>query len=91
MNDEKLQAIDERLKTVEKFANKKTECFEIRITNLERRTDVVDERFNQVFDKLDSIIKILNDKNTKLPNLMWTVGGIILGSVISGVILWTIK
>lgn len=72
--------------------------YEKRITSLERRVDVGDERFKQVFQKLDEIIDILRkheeadkERSSRLPTFMWTVAGMVLGGVLVGVIMWFLQ
>ena len=77
-----------RLEKVEKEVNDKGDMFEKRITKLERRSDVNDQKFLQVFEKLDEIIAILRERQSRLPNLVYTIGGMVAGSVLSGVVLW---
>lgn len=60
--------------------------FERRLSKVESRLDVSDERFTQVFKKLDEIIDILKVNQSRLPNMIWGVGGSILG----GVMMWAI-
>lgn len=60
--------------------------FERRLSRVESRLDVSDEKFKQVFDKLDEIIQILKLSQSRLPNLIWGVGGSIMG----GVMMWAI-
>lgn len=59
---------------------------ERRLTSIERRQDVSDEKFRQVFEKLDEIIGILKINQSRLPNMIWGIGG----SVAGGVAVWTI-
>ena len=79
-----------RLSKTEKTVEEKGDGFEMRITKLERRVDVSDQKFLQIFEKLDEIISIIKERNSRMPNLAYTVIGVILGSTISGMILWAI-
>lgn len=63
---------------------------DIRLSKLERRSDVTDERFNQVFQKLDEIIGILKERENRLPNLAYSIAGMVIGGVCSGVIMWLV-
>ena len=53
---------------------------------MESRLDVSDEKFKQVFEKLDEIIAILKVNQSRLPNMFWGVGG----SVAGGLIVWLV-
>ena len=66
------------------------ESLKQRMAKLERRSDVSDERFKQVFDKLDEIIEILKERENRIPNLFYSVAGMLTGGVASGVIMWLI-
>ena len=70
-----LERIDIRLDTLEK-----------RVYDVESKHNVSEEKFKQVFEKLDSIIKILETNQSRLPNLVWAV----MGSVAGGVFVWLI-
>lgn len=81
-----------------KRLNSESVDYEKRITQLERRVDVGDERFKQVFKKLDEIIDILRkheeadrERSSRLPTFMWTVGGMVLGGIVVGVIMWFLQ
>lgn len=72
-----------------KLAEKLEEKYEDhdkRIREIERRQDVSDEKFKQVFEKLDEIIDILKQNQSRLPNLVWGVAG----SATGGVVVWLI-
>lgn len=60
--------------------------FERRLSKVESRLDVSDEKFKQVFEKLDEIIAILKVNQSRLPNMFWGVGG----SVAGGLIVWLV-
>lgn len=85
-----LKSIEDRLGKVERTVDDKGDMFEVRITKLERRGDVTDQKFIQVFEKLDEIIAILRERESRLPNLLWQVASIVMASLISGigVFLW---
>lgn len=78
-----VKAIDERVE--------KIECKSIdnanRIGVLEKAVAVSDEKFKQVFEKLDKIIAILDKNSDRLPNAIWGI----LGAVIAGLVLWGFK
>ena len=57
---------------------------ERRLYRVESRQDVSDEKFKQVFEKLDEIIEILKISQSRMPNLVWGS----LGSVFGGVGVW---
>ena len=60
--------------------------FERRLSKVESRLDVSDEKFRQVFEKLDEIITILKVNQSRLPNAVWGLGGSIAG----GIAVWLI-
>ena len=66
------------------------ESLKNRMSKLERRSDVSDERFKQVFEKLDEIIGILKERENRIPNLVYSIAGMVIGGVASGVIMWLI-
>ena len=66
---------------------------ETKVNDLEKRVyaeeskhDVNEERFRQIFEKLDEIIAIIKVSQSRIPNAMWGVGG----SVAGGVIVWLV-
>jgi hypothetical protein len=77
-------------KRIEKLEGK-YEFLEMRISKAEARQDVSDEKFVQIFKKLDEIIEILKVNQSRLPNLTWGVAGTISGGVMVGVIMWILK
>ena len=44
----------------------------------------IDERFETVFKKFDEVIQILREREQRLPNLVYSVGGMVIG----GVVIW---
>jgi hypothetical protein len=60
--------------------------FERRLSRVESRQDVSDEKFSQVFKKLDEIIEILKISQSRLPNMVWGLAG----SVGGGVAVWLV-
>jgi hypothetical protein len=84
-----VKALDER---VEKMEDK---CIDHskRIGVLESAVAVSDERFKQVFQKLDEIIQILRTKDAevkieqnRLPNYVWSVATIITAGIVMAVV-----
>jgi len=56
-----------------------------------------DEKFEHIFrllgdlkDSIGDIGKILKEKNERLPNLVYSISGVVIGSIMSGVIVWLI-
>ncbi len=84
------KVLTDRLDKVERIVDEKGDMFEVRITKLERRSDVSDQKFLQIFEKLDEIIGILKERENRLPNLMWQVAAVTIASIISGlgVFIW---
>lgn len=78
-----LTALEERVDKME------TKCIDhaARIGALESAVAVSDEKFKQVFQKLDEIIAILNKNNDRLPNVVWGAIGVVIG----GLVLWAVK
>ena len=64
----------------------KVNDLEKRVYAVESKHDVNDERFRQIFEKLDEIIAIIKVSQSRIPNAMWGVGG----SVAGGVIVWLV-
>jgi len=85
------KTLKEQIENVKKIVDSKGDMFEERITKLERRSDVNDQKFIQVFEKLDEIIAILKERENRLPTLVYSVSGMVLGGTITGVILWVIQ
>ena len=85
------KTLKEQIENVKKIVDSKGDMFEERITKLERRSDVNDQKFLQVFEKLDEIISILKERENRLPTLVYSVSGMVLGGTITGVILWVIQ
>ena len=78
-----VKALDERVDKMEES------CIDHRgrIVALEKAVAVNDEKFKQVFQKLDEIIAILNKNSDRLPNVVWGI----IGMVVGGLILWAFK
>ena len=66
------------------------EALKQRMSTLERRSDVSDERFKQVFEKLDEIIGILKERENRIPNLVYSIVGVVIGGVLSSAIMWSV-
>lgn len=78
-----VKALEERVEKME------SSCIDHRgrIALLERAVAVNDEKFKQVFEKLDKIIAILDKNSERLPNAVWGI----IGAVIGGLVLWGFK
>ena len=58
-----------------------------RLVALEKAGAANDEKFKQIFEKLDKIIAILDKNSERLPNVVWGI----IGAVGAGVVLFFIK
>lgn len=78
-----IDALEERVKKIENA------CIDYgtKISVLEKSVAVSDEKFKQVFEKLDKIIAILDKNSDRLPNVVWGVIGVVVG----GLVLFVIK
>ena len=78
-----VKALDERVEKMEES------CIDNqgRIVALEKAVAVNDEKFKQIFEKLDKIIAILDKNSERLPNVVWGI----IGAVGAGVVLFFIK
>ena len=78
-----VKALDERVDKMEES------CIDHRgrIVALEKAVAVNDEKFKQVFQKLDEIIAILNKNSDRLPNVVWGI----IGAVGAGLVLFMVK
>lgn len=81
---------DSHEKRLEKLEGK-YEFLEMRVSKTEARQDVSDEKFKQVFEKLDEIISILKVSQSRLPNLFWGIAGSVTGALVLGVIMWVVQ
>jgi len=88
---EKIDSIIDRLNKTED----KTDINTTDIQNLKQSNVSTDEKFTRVFELLcelkegmTDIRKAIEMKNERLPTLIYTVGGIVLGGSISGVIVF---
>jgi len=78
-----VKALDERVEKMEES------CIDHRgrLVALEKSGAANDEKFKQIFEKLDKIIAILDKNSERLPNVVWGV----IGAVGAGVVLFFIK
>ena len=78
-----VKALDERVEKMEES------CIDHRgrIVVLEKAVAVNDEKFKQVFEKLDKIIAILDKNSERLPNVVWGI----IGAVGAGLVLFMVK
>ena len=81
------KTLGERLDRLSEKVGKCEEDFDYRIHLLEKQVAVSDEKFKQIFEKLDKIILILDKQADRIPNFVWGVAG----AIFSGVIMWLIK
>ena len=80
---EKINAIVDRLCITECETNVNV----IDIQSLKENKASTDEKFNRIFDLLGEIKDAIKVKNNRLPNFIYTVGGMITGSVVVSVLL----
>lgn len=81
------KTLGERLDRLSEKVTKCEDGFDFRIQTLEKQVAVSDEKFKQIFEKLDKIILILDKQADRIPNFVWGVAG----AIFSGVIMWLIK
>ena len=81
------KALSERMDRLSEKVTKCEDGFDFRIQTLEKQVAVSDEKFKQIFEKLDKIILILDKQADRIPNFVWGVAG----AIFSGVIMWLIK
>ena len=81
------KTLGERLDRLSEKVEKCEGGFDFRIQTLEKQVAVSDEKFKQIFEKLDKIIMILDKNAERIPNFVWGVAG----AIFSGVIMWLIK
>ncbi len=81
------RAVGERLDRLSEKVSKCEEDFDCRIHALERQVAVSDEKFKQIFEKLDKIILILDKQADRIPSMVWGI----VGAVLTGVIMWAFK
>lgn len=87
----KLESIIHRLDKTED----KTDQNAADIQELKENKASTDEKFNRVFELLsdlkgsiDKIQKAIEVKNERLPNFIYSVTGMVLGGVLTGVVVW---
>jgi hypothetical protein len=81
------KTLGERLDRLSEKVTKFEDGFDFRIQTLEKQVAVSDEKFKQIFEKLDKIILILDKQADRIPNFVWGVAG----AIVSGVFMWLIK
>ena len=89
-----LEKIETLCKRLDKTENR-TDLNTTDIQTLKENKATNDEKFDRVFyllgelkSSIDSIGKTLKEKNERLPNMVYSVGGVIIGSVFSGMMVW---
>ena len=81
------KALGERMDRLSEKVTKFEDGFDFRIQTLEKQVAVSDEKFKQIFEKLDKIIMILDKNAERIPNFVWGVAG----AVLTGVLMWAFK
>ena len=81
------KALSERMDRLSEKVTKFEDGFDFRIQTLEKQVAVSDEKFKQIFEKLDKIILILDKQADRIPTFVWGVAG----AIVSGVFMWLIK
>ena len=81
------KTLSERMDRLSEKVAKCEDGFDFRIQTLEKQVAVSDEKFKQIFEKLDKIIMILDKNSERLPNVVWGI----IGAVGAGVVLFFIK
>ena len=81
------KSLSERMDRLSEKVTKFEDGFDFRIQTLEKQVAVSDEKFKQIFEKLDKIITILDKQADRIPNFVWGVAG----AIVSGVFMWLIK
>ncbi len=81
------KTLGDRLDRLSEKVCKYEDDFDRRIQVVEKQIAVSDEKFKQIFEKLDKIILILDKQADRIPNFVWGVAG----AIFSGVIMWLIK
>ena len=92
---EKIKVLTERMEKTER----KTDINTCDINELKQNKASNDEKFERVFELLGELKYSLTEikdsiqkRNDRLPTLVYSVGGMVIGSVLSGVIvLWLTK
>ena len=81
------KTLGERLDRLNEKVAKCEDGLDFRIQTLEKQVAVSDEKFKQIFEKLDKIIMILDKNAERIPNFVWGVAG----AVLTGVLMWAFK
>ena len=81
------KTLGERLDRLSEKVTKCEDGFDCRIQTLEKQVAVSDEKFKQIFEKLDKIILILDKQADRIPSMVWGIAG----AVLTGVIMWAFK
>ena len=81
------KTLGERLDRLSEKVCKCEDDFDRRIQTMEKQIAVSDEKFKQIFEKLDKIILILDKQAERIPNFVWGVAG----ALVSGVVMWLIR
>ena len=81
------KTLGERLDRLSEKVAKCEDGFDCRIQTLEKQVAVSDEKFKQIFEKLDKIINILDKQADRIPSMVWGIAG----AVLTGVIMWALK
>ena len=90
---EKIQTLTDRLEKTEK----KTDINTSDIQKLKENKATSDEKFDRIFsllgdlkDSIDEIQKAIKEKNERLPTLVYSVAGMVIGGSLSGLVVWLI-
>ena len=81
------KTLGERLDRLSEKVCKCEDDFDRRIQIMEKQIAVSDEKFKQIFEKLDKIILILDKQADRIPSMVWGVAG----AIVTGVIMWAFK
>ena len=81
------KAMNEKINRLSEKVVKCEDDFDFRIKTLETQVAVSDEKFKQIFEKLDKIILILDKQADRIPSMVWGI----VGAVLTGVIMWAFK
>jgi len=90
---EKIKILSDRLDKTEK----KTDINASDIQKLKENKASSDEKFDRIFsllgdlkDSIDEIQKAIKEKNERLPTLVYSVAGMVIGGSLSGMLVWLI-
>lgn len=88
---EKIKTLEDRLHKTEK----KTDINTSDIQSLKENKASSDEKFDRIFsllgdlkNSIDEIQKAIKEKNDRLPTLVYSVAGMVIGGSLSGLIVW---